>query len=240
MSKVVVDGRFNGPPDSGNGGYVCGVLGSAIAGPAISTLRKPPPLGRELDLRIGADGQVELIDGEQPIGTAVPRELTIDVPEAPSFDAAVEASKRFPGFDFHAFGTCFVCGADRPNDDGMKLYAGPVENQPIVACPWTPDASMPNDEGRVADEIVWAALDCPSYFVFFPAPAVLGRLHADLRREIRVGERYIVTAWEIGQEGRKHWSGCAVYDEDRVPCAVGSATWILLDDSQQQDFRLGG
>ena len=142
MPKVVVDGRFNGPPGSGNGGYVCGVLGSAVAGPAVSTLRKPPPLGRELDLRIGADGQVELIDGEQPIGTAVPRELTIEVPEAPSFDTAVEA--------------------------------------------------------------------------------------------------YVVTASEIGQEGRKHWSGCAVYDEDGVPCAMGSATWILLDDSQQQDFRVGG
>lgn len=32
----------------------------------------------------------------------------------------------------------------------------------------------------------------------------------------------------------------ALIDGDGTPCAVGLATWILLDNSQQQSFRVGG
>ena len=36
---------FCGPPDSGDGGYVCGVLAAYLSEPAEVTLRRPPPLG---------------------------------------------------------------------------------------------------------------------------------------------------------------------------------------------------
>jgi hypothetical protein len=37
--------RFCGPPDTGNGGYVCGLIAGFVEGPAEVTLRLPPPVG---------------------------------------------------------------------------------------------------------------------------------------------------------------------------------------------------
>jgi hypothetical protein len=166
------------------------------------------------------------------IGEAVSKPLSLALPEPPSFDEAVEASKRYVWFQSHIFPTCFVCGPGRPLDDGMRLYPGAIPERSIVATPWTPDASMPNQNNRIRDEIVWAALDCTSFFPHYPAKAVLGRLHAQILRETKVGDRYVVVGWKVGSEGRKLWSGTAVFDEDGNACASASATWIQLQPDQ--------
>ena len=44
MQSIRIDRRFCGPPNSGNGGYVCGLLAAHIDGGAEITLRVPPPL----------------------------------------------------------------------------------------------------------------------------------------------------------------------------------------------------
>jgi hypothetical protein len=62
-------------------------------------------------------------------------------------------------------------------------------------------------------------------------------LHAELLREARVGERYVVVGWKIGGEGRKLWSGSAVFDEDGNACASAWATWIELKPDQS-GFRV--
>ncbi len=54
-----------------------------------------------------------------------------------------------------------------------------------------------------------------------------------------IGEQYVVIGWKIGGEGRKLWSGSAVFDEDGNPCAMGSATWIVLK-TEQEDFKIAG
>lgn len=236
MARVIIQSRFNGPPDSGNGGYTCGVVASAVHGPSIATLRKPPPLERELVLE-EENGQAVLRDGETVIGEAIAEELNLAPPEPPSFEEALEASKRFPGFEAHVFPTCFVCGPSRPDNDGMNIFPGYIAERDLVASPWTPDASMPNDNKRIDDKILWAALDCTSYFPHAGQVAVLGRLHGKLLREARVGKRYVAVGWKLGGEGRKLWSGSAVFDEDGKPCAMGSATWIALK-SEQADFKL--
>ena len=96
---------------------------------------------------------------------------------------------------------------------------------------------MPHENNRIRDAILRAALDCTSYFPHYPAPAVLGRLHAQLLRDAHVGERYVVVGWKIGGEGRKLWSGSAVFDEDGNACASARAIWIQLK-SDQSGFRL--
>ena len=50
MQTMTIPRRFRGPPNSGNGGYVCGMLARQIAGAAEVTLRAPPPLETELGL----------------------------------------------------------------------------------------------------------------------------------------------------------------------------------------------
>jgi hypothetical protein len=216
---------------------VCGLMANAVEGPAISTLRKPPPLDRELTLQTVEQGKAVLRDGDTVIGEAVSEPLRIVLPEPISFDEAVEARKSYVGFQAHIFPTCFVCGPGRPLDDGMRLYPGAVPGRSMIATPWTPDASMPHENNRIRDEILWAALDCTSYFPHHPTPAVLGRLHGDLLREARVGERYVVVGWKVGSEGRKLWSGSAVFDEDGNASAFALATWIQLKHDQAS-FRV--
>jgi hypothetical protein len=50
MTSIIIDKRYCGPPNSGNGGYVCGRLAQHIPGGAEVTLRAPPPLEKSLDV----------------------------------------------------------------------------------------------------------------------------------------------------------------------------------------------
>ena len=47
---MIIPPRFNGPPHSANGGYACGLISEALGGGFEVLLRRPPPLGVELDL----------------------------------------------------------------------------------------------------------------------------------------------------------------------------------------------
>ena len=46
--KVKIEAKFQGPPNSGNGGYVCGLLGKHSNLITEVTLRNPAPLEKEL------------------------------------------------------------------------------------------------------------------------------------------------------------------------------------------------
>jgi hypothetical protein len=50
MGEVTISRRFCGPPDSGNGGYVYGLLARSIKGPATAVLRAPIPLDVPLEV----------------------------------------------------------------------------------------------------------------------------------------------------------------------------------------------
>ena len=51
-SLLCIDRRFNGPPDSGNGGYSCGLIAVAIGKPVKVRLVQPVP--REIRVRAAA------------------------------------------------------------------------------------------------------------------------------------------------------------------------------------------
>jgi hypothetical protein len=70
--RVVIVERFQGPPGSANGGYVCGLLAARMApGPLRVTLRRPVPLERPLALAaIGRDG-LALVQAEGPYAVLV-------------------------------------------------------------------------------------------------------------------------------------------------------------------------
>jgi hypothetical protein len=59
MPSITIDKRFRGPPNSGNGGYVCGLIAGHIDGSAEITLRVPPPLEHGLEIVAGAGGAVD-------------------------------------------------------------------------------------------------------------------------------------------------------------------------------------
>ncbi len=72
MTSIIIDKRYCGPPNSGNGGYVCGRLARHIPGGAEVTLRAPPPLDKPLDVVAADDGQWELRDGATVVATGRP------------------------------------------------------------------------------------------------------------------------------------------------------------------------
>lgn len=229
MLKVSISSRFCGPPNSGNGGYVCGIMANQTDYVTEVTLKAPPPLSRELQLKVD-DGKVQMTDGDKLIGEAKAGEVVFEAPPAPSFKEAKAASKHFIGFrGNHPFPTCFVCGPERDAGDALCIFPGKIGDSSLVVAPWRPDTSLADDTGLIKEEFIWAALDCPGAFAILGEenrPIVLGRMTAEIRKKIKQGEHCVVIGWEKGHEGRKHFSGTAVYNETGDLCAVANATWI--------------
>jgi hypothetical protein len=224
---VTIEERFNGPEGSGNGGYTCGLLARELGGEAEVTLRRPPPLDRPLAL-VREGERICLLDGELLVAECRPGRADLDPPAPPSFAEAEAAARRYPGFVSHPFSTCFVCGPDRP--DGLRIFAGPLDGSDVVAAPWIPDASLGDANGPVAEELVWAALDCPGAFaVGFTerGEAVLGRMAARIDARPRVGERHVVIAWPLGEDGRKLYAGTALFTESGDLLGLSRQTWIV-------------
>lgn len=229
--QISIPGRYNGPPDSGNGGYSCGVLAAFIDGPARVRLHVPPPLDKALEVRETAPGAVGMYDGETLVGSALASPLDLDVPAAPDLARARDAISRYPCYEGHVFPTCFVCGPGRPAADGLELYAGPVDDWSLLASPWLPAADMLDADGNARPEIIWAALDCPGYFACMgaaPRPAVLGELHAERLGPVPGSAPLVVFAWPLGEDGRKRFAGTAVATAGGEILARARSTWILL------------
>jgi hypothetical protein len=233
--QVVIDRRFNGPPDSGHGGYVCGLVAERIHAPvAAVSLRRPPPLGRPLEVYRGAEDAAALLDGGEIVADGAPATLELNAPETVSFAAAETASASDPWFAKHPFPRCFGCGPDRDPKEALRLILGRVAGRDLMADTWVPDASLADEQGRVTPLFVWATLDCPTGAAAIDphsGPHVLARLTADpSRAPIVAGEPHVVLAWLIERDGRKSRGGSAIYDAGERLCAVAEGLWIQLRD----------
>lgn len=231
---ITIAARYCGPPESGNGGYTCGCLAARLQGPVEVTLRHPPPLKRELQVLRSPAGLV-LADGETQIAEARSVHFHLDTPPCPGLGVAAEAAARYHGLEVHAFPTCFVCGPARAAGDGLRIFAGEVAGDGLVASPWKPGAELAGDDGRVRTEFAWAALDCPGAWAWLhelDRPLVLGRFAAVIDAPIIAGRPHIVGGWQIGHEGRKHYSGTAIWRADGTVCARARATWIEVDPAR--------
>jgi hypothetical protein len=232
LTRIEIAPRFCGPPASGNGGYVAGLVASFAAEPVEVRLRIPPPLATPLEVVATDAGGVELRDAERVIATATAATIELQVPEAITLAAAADAARRFAGFARHAFPGCFVCGPTRAPGEGLRIFAGAClhEGRQVVAAPWQPDASLAGTRGRVRPEFLWAALDCPGYYAVAPDSRVmlLGSLACRAERTVDVGEQCVVLAWRLDGEGRKRRAASALYGADGRCAARAVATWIEL------------
>ena len=231
---ILIDSRFRGPDDSGNGGYSCGVIALEHGGsePEV-TLRLPPPLDRPLAIETDGAERAMMRDGDALVAEAGPiGELNLALPDPPSVDEAAAARDRSPMQHEHPFPNCFVCGPERKLGDGLQVTCGPVEGRQIVAAPWVVDESLPVEDGGVAPEIVWSALDCPGGISAMLLPtvgtSVLGRLAARIYGRIEPGMCCVAVGWPIDRDGRKLHSGSAIFSAEGEPLAHAQATWIEL------------
>jgi hypothetical protein len=231
-SLIRIDRRFRGPPDSGNGGYVCGCLARLADETVRVRLHRPPPLDVIMHVLPRAPGVFELRFGADLIAETAPSELDfdlgLDVPASPGYEAALHASQQFAGFRAHPFDGCFVCGTRRGRGDGLRIFAGHIDGAPLVAAPWLPDASLAAADGKVAPEFMWAALDCPGWSAASPDGRLmlLGEFTAHVDRRVHVDEPCVIAGWVIRREGRKCEVGTALFDEDGECCARARALWI--------------
>jgi hypothetical protein len=245
MQSITIDKRYCGPPNSANGGYVCGLMANALGGCAEITLRSPPPLGLPLELIRGADGSVELRNGEAVLATGKSAWLELtEIPTA-SLEEAMDAVRRSPFADpsTHELAGCFVCGPARAAGDGLRIFAGPLPRSPsrnvdALAAPWVPASDLAGEDGRIAPEFVWAALDCPSGYACFGTPdlesggdkiMLLGRMTARIEQCPCPGDQCIIVAWPTGRDGRKLFANSALMGPGGNVLAIASATWLIVD-----------
>jgi hypothetical protein len=235
---LTIDARFNGPPESGNGGYTCGRLAAFVDAPAAEvTLRLPPPIGREMRVERAGDGTVALLDGEALVAEARPTEVAAEAPRpVDARDAAeAEADSAFLDSETHPFPTCFVCGPKRHAGDGLRIFAAPIPERDVYGASWTPDPALGDPDGNVPAELVWAALDCPTSAPIANdwnqpgfLPIVLARYATRILAPARAGEPHTIVCWPIELDGRKRHAGAALHNEAGELVAVARALWIEL------------
>jgi hypothetical protein len=238
MSEVIIAAQYAGPPASGNGGYVCGVLARDIVGPSTVALRAIIPLDTTLDLT-ETDGRWVLSgEGGGLIGEAVPA-ASADLPKvlpAPSLAAARAAGLRYPGLEQTYHPICFSCATARDEGDGLRVFTGQLEGAApgVLAGVWTPHENFADAAGLAPVEVVWAALDCPGWYAWLVrdnhAAGLLGTMTGEVMRRPRVGEAHIVMAWPIeGATGRKRFAGVALYTAEGECLALGRQVWIAFN-----------
>jgi hypothetical protein len=228
MKTLFIAPRFRGPANSANGGYFAGMVASLASRTVSVRLLSPPPLNTEFTVRELADGALQVLQGETPVGEAQPAVLTLEVRAAPDYLEAVEASRRYAGFRHHRFPSCFVCGTQRARGDGLRIFAGPIPERDVVAAPWVPDASLDGGDGKVRAEFMSAALDCPGYYAVAPDDRMmlLAEFTAHVDRRVHVGESCTLVGWQVGVSGRKHEAGTAIFDGKGELCGKARALWI--------------
>lgn len=217
MATLRIPRRFNGPPDSGNGGYVAGLLADQRDEQTVTViLRSPPPLETPLAAR-----DEQLYDGDRLIAESKSGELERDAPDHVPFDAAVEATRSYTSIEM--FASCFVCGSGRA--DGLRIEPGRIDAN-RVAAPWVPDATVP-----LGPPLLWAAMDCPGGWALpgmLERPALLGSMTATVHGVPRVDERCVVVGEFHGEQGRKCWASTAVYGADERLLGQAEQVWIRL------------
>jgi len=235
LHTVTVPGRFNGPPASGNGGYVSGLLAQRLGAPSVQvTLRAPPPLDIPLGLHPLPDGGLALRHGPTLLAEAVPARFELPVPPSPGPGAAAAAGAlgrlRARERTGNPYRRCFGCGIERP--DGLLLLPSPVDDSGLVATDWQPSAGLAGADGLLPAPVVWAALDCPAGLAWnhrLPqsVPLVTGRIAARLEASPRAGGHYVVLGWPIAQDGRKLHAGSAIFDADGRLMACSLQLWLM-------------
>lgn len=231
--SLVIPRRFNGPPDSGHGGYSAGLVATLLEGPAEVALRTPPPLETPLAVERRPDGSVAALDGAELVLEGRPAVVDVEPPRVLALDEAAYGPGSYVWREWHPFPTCFACGPEREPGDGLRLFAGPVGADGMLGVSWTPAAEFADGEGHVKPLFVWAALDCPTGAAGANDPAerrpvVLASLAVDIRRPVVAGEPHAIGSWRIETDGRKRHVGVGLWNGAGSVRALGRALWIEL------------
>ena len=119
--------------------------------------------------------------------------------------------------------TSASCAAPAPRETASRSTPGRVAGRDdgLVATTWVAKDVRP--------EIVWAVIDCPGAYSLHGdgrGDPLLARITARVDRLPEEGERCVVAAWPLDEDGRKRHAATALYGEDGLPIAVSRQLWI--------------
>jgi hypothetical protein len=227
---VVIDPRFQGIPQIALGGYVGGLLARELTD-AEAVFRRPVPLGRPLRVELRGGQETALLEGEELLTKVQPSHVDVRLPPTVTLEASEAARRAYPGFTRHLFPNCFTCGTAREEEDGLRIFAGPVAGHEAVASPWTPSPSLAVGSGGVAREYIWSALDCPSIWALVmrepldsSARVVSARMAVQQLAPVAPLKPHIVVAWAISQDERTRTGGASILTATGDVCAVARHT----------------
>ena len=223
--------RYRGPLQSANGGYAAGRLAAFVDGPAEVTLRLPPPLDRPLD-------------GRRRGRTRAPPRRRGRRRRGEARDAGARAARRCRSRRrrMRRRGTSAMGGGGvlrvlhlrrAPGRRPLHPRRAGGRDETSHAAPWV--------AREVSPEVVWAAIDCPgAYAVGGPGPRRdRARPHDRARSGAcpSEGERCVVVAWPLGEDGRKLHAGTALSRRSGEVLALARQTWIAPEVVAQSSVR---
>lgn len=220
---------YQGPPDSANGGYACGLFAEQAAqslgtsAPLAVQLHAPPPLGTALRIK-RTSRRVHIWSDRSIVATVSPDPTDVELIPSVSKSEAEAASKSFKGRSFHPFPTCVICGSGRTDQAALRMSPGPLaDREGSVACTCTP-------RSEVDVALMWAMLDCPGGWTLeqVPAPWVLSWMTARIAGFPVPGETTVAVA--CGERNGEWSARClsALYRTDGTELGRALATWSRL------------
>jgi len=246
--EIVIEWRYEGPPNIAHGGYTGGVMAECLDGETVEvTMRKPTPMDKPLILDASRPDVVLLYDGDTLLNEARPAELELDLPEVISLDQARKASLRH--VTEMPYPNCFGCGSGRSESEGLHLRSGPVEGRDLVAIDWIPPAAVAGvPEGQdLPKRLTWAAMECPCARAMelggLRQPdelIVLGRLTTRVKARPKVGRPCFFMGWPIGREGRKIELAGTMHDEEGRVLVMSKFTFITLKSGMTYEAFTSG
>jgi hypothetical protein len=237
---LVIPAAFNGPPKSGNGGWVGGRLAQSFAAafgpvPAVEiTFRAPSPLETRMPVVHRGDA-LRVMHGDTLVCEARAGTVAHLTPPPPprNWAEVLRCNETGGSGSDSEFHTCLVCGRHRAVGDGLRVFGGSTSRGASLSC-YLPHGNHADASGVIRPEFVWGTLDCPGAWAAQdpedPRPALTGRMTASIIAPPKVGERCAVVGWKTGEEGRKLYSGTALYTESGRLCALATCTWIVLKE----------
>jgi hypothetical protein len=134
-----IEQTYCGPPDRAHGGVAVGRFTGLIGGgPTEVRLVGPPPLDAELESRAQEDGAIVVRgpSGDAARVRSLPDPVLVE-PFSEVTDSDLESAAaeylRLVDENGHPFPTCFGCGPERAEGDGLRQFAGPVPSGDRVA-----------------------------------------------------------------------------------------------------------
>lgn len=230
---VTINGQFNGPATTGNGGYVSGLVAQEFGDadhPVHIRLAQPPPLGTPLTFERDSEELRLLTSGGAIIAQGKIGEFRHDPPRFATAEDVAKGRDAYKGFKDHPFDTCFSCGTARAEGDGLRIFTGSIGDE-RVAGPWQAAEAFAEQDGTIAMPVVWAAMDCPGGWAADQSvePMLLGTMTGQVLHLPRAGETYHAVGEVTERDGRKVFTSTGLFTPDGELLARSEQVWIAIN-----------